>query len=156
MRKRLFLTALSIGITFCALLWISTFGHMKDTNGADTSLCALTEEQVFAKNVSHRCFLPYKMDVGEERVFGALNLSGIYPLMDFHADGEDILVQVRVIDLFRGNLRIVLLCDGEYIADIPAAEDACVTVENANGDYEIRIAAESATLEVRGSWWHAR
>jgi hypothetical protein len=156
--KRLPLIVLTISVVAVLLLLVVTFGHIKDTNGADTSLCTLTDKQILAQNLSdpdyNATFLPYHTAVGEEVILGALNLSGVYLLDEFHAEGETIIIQTQLISRLSGNLRIVLLCDGVYVRDFPLGIDERITVENANGTYEIRVAAESAILvEIRASWW---
>lgn len=156
--KRLSKIMVVIGCIAVALLLIVSFGHITDTNGTDKSLCTLTDEDIFAQDISdldyNAAFIPYHTLVGEDVIFGAQNLSGIYLVDEFYVEGENIVIQSNLVSLLCGNLRIVLLCDGEYVRDFPLGENERITIENAKGCYEIRVAAESAVgLEVRVSYW---
>ena len=70
----------------------------------------------------------------------------MYELETFTARGERLVIRTDAA-LTEGNLRILLLCDGEYVTDIPLGAQT-TAVENPDGRFELRLAAESAKMQM--------
>ncbi len=138
-------------LLLCMLL-LSAFaacdaGQIEDTNGADTALATLGEEEIFRKSLS---YVSYGSVTGEKDgvvSYRVKKLSGVYKVSTFHI-GKESTVQLDLsLVLTAGNLRAVLLCDGVFVQDIPLGTEQSIQLEKAKGDYEIRLAGESAALE---------
>ena len=53
------------------------------------------------------------------------------------------------------NLRAVLLHEGAYVQDLPIGEGQTVSIANATGKYQVRLAAESAKVDATLSFSEA-
>ena len=129
----------------CALLLVSCgAGHIEDTNGDDISLCSLTDEEIFGKTTSSVAAGTVSTQVNNKYTFKASRLSGVYEYISFTKDRGAFTIKADT-SVEEGNLRIVVLCDGKYVADIAVKESESLRIENKlGGKYEIRFAAESA------------
>lgn len=134
-------------ICFVMVLTSCSSVHIEDTNGDVISLCSLTEENIFSEITSYTSFASLNTQIDDSYHYSVKKLSGIYTVNEVSAEGESLIINATTI-LKQGNLRIVILCEGKYVADIPIGMDQSVTVNNPNGSYEIRLAAESAELEM--------
>lgn len=130
----------------CFLISSCGASHIEDTNGEDISLCSLTEEEIFAESPSYLSFGSAMTQLNNNYSFKVSKLSGVYKLDKFSAKGGILVISANTV-LEEGNLRIVLICEDEYVADIPVGENQSVTVDDPSGKYEIRLAAESAKLQ---------
>lgn len=129
----------------CALLLASCgAGHIEDTNGDDISLCSLTDEDIFGKTTSYVAVGAVSTQVNNKHTFKASRLSGIYEYIRFTKDRGAFTINADT-SVEEGNLRVVVLCDGKYVADIAVKKGESLRIENKlGGKYEIRFAAESA------------
>ena len=128
-------------------LFLTSCGaHVKDTNGEDTALCELTDERILAKAPSHVATAAVSSSFDQKQTLRVNKLSGVYAFPS-HLATDSTLTVTLTTTLYEGNLRAVLLCDGEYVQDIPVGEAQTVTVKGANGRYQVRLAAESAKLD---------
>ncbi|MBE6703291.1 MAG: hypothetical protein E7585_07785 [Ruminococcaceae bacterium] len=129
------------------LLFTACGRHIEDTNGADTSLCALTEEELLSKTASYSSVGSLSSHVNGKQTLRVKKLSGVYAFNSYLAQSNSLTVTISTT-LYAGNLRILLLCDGAHLADFTVNQAETLTLQNANGHrYEVRLAAESAKLD---------
>ena len=145
MRKRL-LPALCILLLLPLLL--TACRQIEDTNGPDDiSLCTLTEEEILDKSPSYSAVSSITSTQNGKRTLRIKKLSGVYALDSHLASGNTLTITLSTT-LHEGNLRIVVLCDGNYVADMPVGQNETLTLQNADGHrYQVRLAAESAKLD---------
>lgn len=138
-----------IAAILTALLIVTLIGksQIEDTNGADPALCTLTDEDIFSKSTSSSSVGSVSTQINREYSYRVKKLSGVYEAVEFRASGDTLTIQISST-LTQGNLRIVLMCDGEYVQDIPVGQDQTITIPNPDGKYAIRLAAESAELSL--------
>ena len=129
----------------CVLMLFSCgAGHIEDTNGEDISLCSLTDEEIFGKSTSSVASGTVSTQLNNKYTFKANRLSGVYEYVSFAKDRGAFIIKADT-SVEEGNLRIVVLCDGKYVADIAVKTGESLRIENKlGGKYEIRFAAESA------------
>ena len=137
-------------LALCAILLLPCLtacaSQIEDTNGEDTTLCTLTQEDLLGDSVSHNAIGMVRSQLGDKQTLRANKLSGVYEFNSYVADGGTLTVTLSAT-LHAGNLRAVLLCEGEYVQDVPLGEEQAATVENATGKYQVRLGAESAKLD---------
>jgi hypothetical protein len=137
-------------LALCALLLLPCLlgcsKQIEDTNGEDTALVSLTYEDILNKAVSHNAVGMVRSQLGGKQTLRVNKLSGVYAFNSHAADGGTLTVTLSTT-LHAGNLRAVVMCEGEYVQDIPLGENQTVTVENASGKYQVRLGAESAKLD---------
>ena len=121
--------------------------HIADTNGDDTSICTITKEQIEAEEAEW---------LGEELLADAVDgvytmrapvLSGVYDMSNHLAECETLTIATE-LTLTKGNLRAILMCDGKPVQDIPLGSNTLV-IKGAKGKYYLRLAAESAEVDVK-------
>lgn len=127
-------------------LSLTSCGHISDTNGSDTSLCSITERELFASYTSYTQFGGGIINVGNSYTYEVTKLSGVYPVCRFTANGEELVITTSA-NLKSGNARIVILNNGEYLGDISLTQNKTTTIVEPSGVYEIRIGAESAKID---------
>lgn len=133
-------------LAFCLLLASCDAGQIEDTNGDEITLCTLTEEEIFAKYNSHVSVGLVNRQLKNEYRFKAKRFSGVYKVGKFKAQGKTLTIKSDA-ELDAGNLRIVVLCDGEYLADIPVEKGQTLIFDHPKGEYEVRLAGESAKID---------
>ena len=131
---------------FLSLLLISCSTHIEDTNGDQTTLCSITDEDILTDSPTHTSVGSVRSSLNNKQTLRVNKLSGIYAF-DAHLATDTTLTITLSTTLYEGNLRAVLLCDGEYVQDIDVNTEQSVTVSPANGRYQVRLAAESAKLD---------
>lgn len=143
--KRLIISVLAAALMLLPLCACSNTSHIEDTNGAaDTSLCALTDEELASSHP--RCFTQGALQShkNDDFTFQAQKMSGVTSLHKFTAEADKTYKVESSITLESGNLRLYILCGGEIIKDIPVGSDQTVTLSGITGKCDIRIAGESA------------
>ena len=122
----------------------------EDTNGADDfSLQTITDENILNMDVGSTAIAYSEETVGDV-VFGheysASNFNGVYEIYTTsYLGNSDVMVSVDGLQVNSGNLRIVVVHEGEIIKDIPLdSAGETFTFEDINGDFSVRIAGESA------------
>ena len=137
-------------LLLCALLvlpsLVSCVGQIEDTNGEDTTLCTLTDADITKKKPSHNAVGMVRSTLDGTQTLRVSQLSGVYEFDAYLATGEALSITLSTT-LYEGNLRAVLLMDGVYLQDIPLGEAQRVTVKDATGRFQVRLAAESAKLD---------
>lgn len=140
-----------IVLLLCVVMSSCSLGQIEDTNGSDTSLCSITEEKIFSKSTSYISYGSLLTQKNNELQFQVKKLSGVYTLQKISAQGTRLNIRVST-NLEEGNLRIVLMGNGKYISDISLGTNQYVTVDNPDGKYEVRLAAESAKINISLSY----
>lgn len=139
----IFLLIATLSLTFSSC----TLSHIEDTNGDNTSLCTLTEEDILGNN-SFTQLLSSKSTWDNSLTYKANKMSGVNAIKkSLYAQGNALVIN-STITLSQGNLRVVVVCDGKIICDIPLGENQVTTIENPNGSYDIKVAGESAGFEI--------
>lgn len=139
-------TILLIMACTCILIFCAgCFSHIPDENGSeDYSLCIITEEEIL--DTSNSFFRQNAINGSENngnRFSKAEWFSGVYSLQKFTISDEECYQIHYSCVRNSGNLRIVLIKDGQIIQDFNQDENSPIAIEQA-GDYEIKIAGESA------------
>ena len=131
-------------LILCVSLASCDLGHIEDTNGEEIALCSLTNEEIFSNTTSSTSVGSFRSQVNDSYRYRVSRLSGVSEFALFRMEqGAFRITSDTVVE--QGNLRIVLLCDGAYVADIAIGKGESLEVTNPNGGkYEIRFAAESA------------
>lgn len=121
--------------------------HILDANGDNTSICTITKAQLEAEEPEYlEEGMVEAQNEGEYTVQFTL-LSGVYDSAKYAADSETLTVNTEVT-LTKGNLRVMLMHDGEFVQDIPVGTNTLV-IKGAKGNYYLRIAGESAELNAK-------
>lgn len=124
--------------------------HIEDTNGELTELCSITVEDIIEKRESYVTFGSVTNKTNDGIMFKAKKFSGVKSILNFKASGEKKeLVINSDISLDTGNLRIVILHNGEFMSDINISGNNTVSIKNPSGVYDIRVAGESAGFDVK-------
>ena len=150
MKRKNALSLLAAGLLI--LLCFCGCGQIEDTNGAeDKSLCSLTEEEIFSGPSSYVASVQTKVQIGNRCEYAVKKLSGALTVLSIPAEGDAMSFTYR-IEVPEGNLRAVLLRDGEYVRDLTLDITGEFTLEEPEGTYELRLAGESARVEMEISW----
>lgn len=144
-RAALITAALLIAVTLTAC---GSVTHIEDTNGAENSLCVLTEKELTDKHpnsLSNVSVLNEKDGVTE---FSVRKFSGVKSIYSFQAkEGGSYTFEVTS-ELEEGNLRLFVWCGGEILQEIAVGGAQTVTVSGVNGRCELRAAGESANFSM--------
>ncbi len=134
----------------CAVFCSCTAMNIEDTNGDDPSLCSITEEDIVSGRVGSTTFGSSKVTSNSGTVFKVKKMSGVYTLDTFRSSSKDnVIILTLTPELNSGNLRVLLLGDGEIITDFPIGETTTVLLDAPECKYELVLAAESAALSVQ-------
>ena len=140
-------------------LFLPKMEHIEDTNGAeDFSLATLTEEDILAKSLT--------CTGGPNRSTGRLNLPGGWSISDgvelyakkfsgvtdiLWADyilPSDFSLSLDHFSVTGGNFRMMVINEGNIIADIQPGDNIDVLIEGLTGYTTVRIAGESAAFSI--------
>lgn len=123
--------------------------NIEDTNGEDTALCSITEEDILAGNVGSTTFGSSKRTINDETTYSVMKMSGVLTLDTFKVPSKDEYYVLTVTPRLKsGNLRVLLLGDGEYLVDFPLSETTTLFLNDPDMKYELVLAAESAEFSV--------
>ena len=136
----------SLIVVLAVLLASCGFGQIEDTNGDSPELCELTDDDIFNDNPKSVQFGSVYSSIGGKYSLKVNKFSGVESVAKFSANGTKLVINSDST-LQSGNFRIVLMHDGEYLSDIPTGEKS-VTIDSPEGDYEIRVAGESAKFDI--------
>lgn len=125
-------------------------GHIEDTNGDKTELCSIQMEDIVRQRTNYSSFASSFKRVSDTVTFKAKKFSGVKSILTVNAesDREELVIKSEVT-LSTGNLRVVVLQDGEFISDISISGSDTVTIKNPSGKLDIRVAGESAGFEIK-------
>ena len=144
-RASLIAVALLFAVTLTAC---GSATHIEDANGAENSLCVLTEKELTDKHpnsLSNMSVLNEKDGVTE---FSVRKFSGVKSIYSFRAKADRSYTLEVTSELEEGNLRLFVWCGGEIMQGIAVGGAQTVTVNGANGRCELRAAGESANFSM--------
>ena len=134
----------------CAVFCSCGALSIEDTNGDDPSLCSITEEDIVSGKVGSTTFGSSKVTSNSGTVFKVKKMSGVYTLDTFKSSSQDnAIILTLTPELKGGNLRVLLLGDGEVHTDFPIGETTTLMLDDPECKYELVLAAESAELSVK-------
>ena len=143
-RKIALLIVLCIGVVFCLCAC-----HIEDKNGPDDySLVEITDEKILKNTTSYTQTGAVASESQHEVEFDCRKFSGVKTLKKITYTGGIRLEINYDIELDGGNFRAVLIHDGEIVMDLPVGEDQQIVIDSPKRSYEIKIAGESADVEI--------
>ena len=148
------LLSLLLGVLLLVPCLTSCVGQIEDTNGEDTALTTVTDADITAKKPSYNAVGMVRSQLDGKQTTRVNSLSGVYEFNAYTADGGTLTVTLSTT-LHEGNLRAVLLHEGTYVQDIPIGEAQTVSIANATGKYQVRLAGESAKVDATLSFIEA-
>ncbi len=134
-------------LSISLLTFSSCMSHIEDTNGEDDfSLCSLTDEDI-AGGGSYLEQGSVRSEINGKVKIRINKFSGVNTIESIKIRGEKkTLTLTATVD--SGNFRIVIVKDGEIFADLKVdGTQERVTLSD-NGEYDLRIAGESAHIEI--------
>ncbi len=129
------------------LLVLSSCSHIDDLNGEDDyTLATLTDEDIINKNNSVSSF-----SIGSasknEYAYVIKKISGVKEIKSLKVNNNQLVIYTD-LKVSKGNCKLVLIKDKKIIKEFKINEnDNFVTSEN--GTYIIKLAAESAQIELK-------
>lgn len=125
---------------------VSCMSHIEDDNGDDTSLCTLTERDIIecTSSLSYKSVKNKTNDKGNVRVD---KFSGVQVVDSITVKEENKIVTCSV-NITSGNLRVVIVRDGEIFADIKTDGEESSVALTRSGRYTLKIAGESACFDL--------
>ena len=143
-RKIALLIVLCIGVVFCLCAC-----HIEDKNGPDDySLVEITDEKILKNTTSYTQTGAVASESQHEVEFDCRKFSGVKTLKKITYTGGIRLEINYDIELDSGNFRAVLIHDGEIVMDLPIGENQQIVIDSPKRSYEIKIAGESADVEI--------
>lgn len=139
------------------LFWMmgSDAGPIEDANGSDDrSLVTITDDNI--RNLDLGAYQPIGKSgaqlevggvlVGTDLAFSSKEFSGVYEVLyNNYFPGSDFVLRLNYLQVRGGNFRMVVLHEGEIVADIePSDEPIELMLEDIGGTVSLRIAGESA------------
>ena len=140
-------------------LFLPKMDHIEDTNGAENfSLAALTEEDILAKSLTctggpnrstGHLSLPGGWEISSGVELYAKKFSGVTDILwaDYILP-SDFSLSLDHFSVTGGNLRMMVINEGEIIADIQPGDNIDVLIEGLTGYTTVRIAGESAAFSI--------
>ena len=146
-------------VVIAGFLFMPKMDHIEDANGPDDyALATLTEEDILAKTLT--CTGGPNRSTGRIPLPGGWELSGGVKLYaDKFSGVTDILWADYILpsdfqltlDRFTvegGNFRMMVINNGQIIADIQPGEHVDILIEDITGPTSVRIAGESAAFTI--------
>lgn len=121
--------------------------HIEDTNGEDDhSLTTLTDADLVKKATSSVTTTLLRSEVNGKGTVKVGKLSGVTTLDEYTTRNDRMMTYTAT--LTSGNLRLVLVQDGEIVAELPVdGAEHTVLVPSASGRVMLRAGGESARFE---------
>ena len=139
----LIISLILASVCLCACVYIP------DENGdEDYSLCKLTENDIISSTDFQAMYSQKQGVQNGTTVYTAKKLSGVYTVDKVYSNNAGALTIYSTVTLTEGNVRICLVQDGKIVCDIPVGENMETKIENPSGNYQLRVAGESASLEL--------
>lgn len=131
------------------LLTASGCGHIQDTNGThDISLANITESEI-VHGMSSLSSGRLQTSLNGQTSITIKKFSGVQTLETFNGKGGQTL---RCdIELRSGNLRVVVVNNGGIVEEFAVDEGESEYVFPDNGTYRLKIAGETAELDIKFS-----
>ena len=142
--KKYFLIAL---LAFVVLTFTGC-GQIEDTNGEENfDLVTITDQNII-EGMNVVTFASVKTASGNKESLSVGKLSGVLDLYTGTAAGETVILTVDC-NATAGNARLVMVYDGKIVHEFDLHKQGQKFVlENAKGDFALKIAGESAAFEV--------
>lgn len=135
-------------IALMLLICFSLFGcaQIEDANGEENfTVETITDEKLCSSSTSSSAIGSVTVTKNGKTSFSVKKLSGVYDFADFRGTGNAVTLEFSS-EIEKGNLRMVIVHDGKIYADLPINCKDSFKIENAEGRYEIKFAAESAAF----------
>lgn len=124
--------------------------HVEDTNGDDNyDLETYTDEDII-EGTNITTTFSYQSYVNNKGKFGCSKMSGVKLIDTFHCNNGTLRIEFTS-NVTKGNFKLVVVHDG-IIDVIPINQTYVYEVNNALGDYEIKVVGESAKFEMTYEW----
>ncbi|MBE6871819.1 MAG: hypothetical protein E7491_07675 [Ruminococcaceae bacterium] len=139
--------------------------HIKDSNGDDVALAVLTDEDICSDKKTHSLFMSSFMntsgrttkvigknrDIDCEKVsFSAKKFSGVYDIQASYFAKSDCFTIYWNVEVKNGNFAMFLISPGgEIIHKFDLNAESQSFFAEAEGEYIVRIAGESAEVSVK-------
>lgn len=153
--------AVGLGVMMVLLFFPSI--DIEDINGEqDTSLAVITRDELLTLENHYSAFYNFSKQEGEQtKVTGTLRncdyeecsystkkISGVMTLQSTKTEAEQLTLDISS-RLEKGNIRIVILVDGDYYTDVPINQTAKVTLTDiSEKTVALKFGAESAALQI--------
>lgn len=134
-------------LSISLLTFSSCMSHIEDTNGEDDhSLCSLTDEDMvdggsYLQQGSTRSEINGKVKIRINKFSGVNTIESIR----IRGEAKKLTLTATVES---GNFRLFIVKDGEIFADLKADGTQDSVTFSDNGEYHLRIAGESAHIEI--------
>jgi hypothetical protein len=136
-----------IFLQLCGCLFLKNAGQIADGNGVeDTSVISISDEEILS-NERSSSYKSYTVTVNNKTTVKIGRFSGVKTIISTDVDGRTLTFTANTT-LKSGNLRIVIVSDGVIIGDIDIGQDKKFVIENADGEYDMKIVGESAEFEL--------
>ena len=134
------LAAITLAFTGC--------GQIEDTNGENNfALQTITDENI-VEGMNVVTFSSARTSSGNKESLSVGKLSGVLDLYNGNASGETVRFAVNC-DVTAGNARLVVVYDGKIVHEFDLHKQGqSFVLENAKGDFALKLAGESAAFEV--------
>ncbi len=134
------LAAITLAFTGC--------GQIEDTNGEENfDLVTITDQDII-EGMNVVSFASLRTGSGNKESISVKKLSGVLDLYNGNASGETVRFAVNC-DVTAGNARLVVVYDGKIVHEFDLHEQGqSFVLENAKGDFALKLAGESAAFEV--------
>ncbi len=139
------------GLILILCLSLVACSHIEDANGeADTALATLTDADLTAKAPSSSTNVSVRSEVNGQNTLKVKKFSGVDVLDSVRVKEGTASVTFTVSTaLSAGNLYVYVYKDGKILGNLSICEGATLKIESpAAGEYELRIAGESAEFTV--------
>ena len=153
-RKIKNLLALPIVIIFVVIVAVmlgnDDFEHIEDTNGADVyTLQTITDENIINMDIGSKGMWEKTNSVTNLKTYSSEKFSGVYEVYNTNFMGKTFQVEVDNFKLNSGNMKYVLLVNGEIVHEFkPNEPNQIYKIEATEGNISLRIAGESADFEI--------
>lgn len=139
-----------LAFILCAVFCSCTAMNIEDTNGEDTALCSITEEDILSGKLGSTLFGSSRVTLNDNTTYSVKKMSGVLILETIKSSNKDTVFTLTLTpELISGNLRILLLGNGELVTDFPLDKATTFFLDNPECKYELVVAGESAEFSVK-------
>lgn len=145
MKRFICFTLLALTLLSLASCTASTY---EDTNGEDDfSLQTITDEDII-KGINTSQFFTSTLNSNDKTTCKAKTMSGVVELFEGKLENESFEIVVSS-EITKGNARLVFVFNNEIVHDFDLnGEGQSFVMENATGNFSLRIAGESTGYSV--------
>ncbi len=141
----------TLALTLVLCLSLAACSHVQDVNGrSDTALATLTDAELTAKTPSSTSTVSVYSETDGQNTLRVKKFSGVDVLDSVRVkEGAASVTFTVSTTLTSGNFYVFVYKDGKILGDLSLCEGATLRLEApAAGEYELRIAGESAEFSV--------